>query len=300
MNERVKIIISLLLVLSIVCFAGTAFVYTRSETFKEELGQVRSEKEKITQQLDEHKQELKNISEKFAKIQQEKETMLAEMTELKNQTNQLTRKIATEIEQRKNLKTGLEQKIQELQKLQNEYAESMETFHSMKAELENTTDVKTHLESEKQSLIDEIANLEQELEDFLHNKGGVELQGVVVTPENDTPSSETIATKDWFSRDPAMDRNQTFERPFLVEESLAEEHRLTGRVLIYNKEYDFVIIDLGERDFVEKGEMFEVLERGRSIGTIRVERVYDRMSAGIVVERKPNAVFLKNHYVRSI
>ncbi len=59
--------------------------------------------------------------------------------------------------------------------------------------------------------------------------------------------------------------------------------KLKGKVLVVNQRHNFVVVDLGARDGVEKG-MVLILHRGRRfIGKCQVEKVYDRMAAADLV-----------------
>ncbi|MEA3328407.1 MAG: hypothetical protein U9Q08_01510 [Candidatus Omnitrophota bacterium] len=52
-----------------------------------------------------------------------------------------------------------------------------------------------------------------------------------------------------------------------------------GRVLTVNKEYEFVVIDLGQKDGVEAGMPMTVYRSGREIGKLEILEVHSRISA---------------------
>ncbi len=59
--------------------------------------------------------------------------------------------------------------------------------------------------------------------------------------------------------------------------------KLKGKVLVVNQRHNFLVVDLGARDGVEKG-MVLILHRGRRfIGKCQVEKVYNRMAAADLV-----------------
>lgn len=59
--------------------------------------------------------------------------------------------------------------------------------------------------------------------------------------------------------------------------------RFSGKVLVVNKRYDFVVIDLGKDHGMETGVVL-ILHRGRKfMGKVIVEKVYDRMSAAALM-----------------
>jgi len=51
-----------------------------------------------------------------------------------------------------------------------------------------------------------------------------------------------------------------------------------GKVMVVNKEHDFIIIDLGGRDGMGQGLVFTVLQNNKSIGEVIIEKVEESMS----------------------
>jgi len=59
--------------------------------------------------------------------------------------------------------------------------------------------------------------------------------------------------------------------------------RFSGKILVVNDEYEFVVIDLGRDQGMESGVVL-ILHRGKKfLGKVVVEKVYDRMSAATLV-----------------
>jgi cell shape-determining protein MreC len=59
--------------------------------------------------------------------------------------------------------------------------------------------------------------------------------------------------------------------------------RFAGKVLVVNRRYDFVVIDLGKDHGMETGVVL-ILHRGRQfLGKVQVEKVYERMSAATLM-----------------
>jgi cell shape-determining protein MreC len=62
---------------------------------------------------------------------------------------------------------------------------------------------------------------------------------------------------------------------------------LEGKVTVVNKEYNFAVINLGQKDGVNVGDQFSVTREGKVIGDIKVEKVHESMSAaGFAAELK--------------
>ncbi|OGX50604.1 MAG: hypothetical protein A3G37_03175 [Omnitrophica WOR_2 bacterium RIFCSPLOWO2_12_FULL_46_30] len=63
---------------------------------------------------------------------------------------------------------------------------------------------------------------------------------------------------------------------------------LEGKVLVVNKEYDFVVVNIGQKDNLTIGDSLEVSRKEKKLGELKVEEVRDTMSVAIPVE--PNLV----------
>ena len=53
---------------------------------------------------------------------------------------------------------------------------------------------------------------------------------------------------------------------------------LEGKVLVVNKEYDFIVVNLGQKDDVNLGDTFSVLRKDKSVAEAKIEEVRDTMS----------------------
>ena len=58
---------------------------------------------------------------------------------------------------------------------------------------------------------------------------------------------------------------------------------LRGSVLVVNKEYSFVVTDLGQKDGAKKDMVFEIREGTRSLGKAKIDKVYDTMSSANIL-----------------
>lgn len=67
---------------------------------------------------------------------------------------------------------------------------------------------------------------------------------------------------------------------------------LNGKILEINREYNFVIINLGKRDGVKKGMVFMVYRDRRLIGKVEVEEVFNDMSSCVILP------WVKNEEIR--
>jgi uncharacterized coiled-coil protein SlyX len=136
----------------------------------------------------------------------------------------------------------------------------------LKSEIENNlTQAQGELEkmqAQLKELGDKKAELEQRLNDLeakpdqAQGSKGVELGKIVVNPE----SQANVAAK-------ALGVAET--GPLGLE----------GKVLVINKDYNFVVINLGIADGVKLGDIFAVYNNNKPIGDVKIEKVHDTMAA---------------------
>jgi len=159
--------------------------------------------------------------------------------------------IKADLEQRKSLMQDLEDKLKKAQ--ENE---------------RKTQDKFAVLSSEKN-------DLEVKLKELQDSSQGVELGKIVVAPEAVAPSKPQ---KEKAKQEKAV------EKP-------VEPKALEGKILVVNKEYNFVVINLGSKEGVSLGDTFTIYKESSPVGDIKVEKLHDSMSAaGFLSEDVKNKV----------
>ncbi|MCM8797899.1 MAG: hypothetical protein NC821_00310 [Candidatus Omnitrophica bacterium] len=61
-----------------------------------------------------------------------------------------------------------------------------------------------------------------------------------------------------------------------------------ANVVLFNEKYNFVILNIGRRDGVMEGMLFDLYENKTEIGRVRIKEVRERLSAGEVIEIEKN------------
>ncbi|MBU1999202.1 MAG: hypothetical protein ABIG46_01630 [Candidatus Omnitrophota bacterium] len=59
----------------------------------------------------------------------------------------------------------------------------------------------------------------------------------------------------------------------------SENSLIEGKVLVVNKEHNFVVINVGSKNNVELGDVFALQHNNQYLGDVKVEKVHDTMSA---------------------
>ncbi|HTL47440.1 MAG TPA: hypothetical protein VL688_05195 [Verrucomicrobiae bacterium] len=61
------------------------------------------------------------------------------------------------------------------------------------------------------------------------------------------------------------------------------------QVMTVNRNFNFVVLNIGIRDSVKLGERMAVQQKGKDVATVEVEKLYDNFSAATIVEERAKA-----------
>ncbi|MBN1913685.1 MAG: hypothetical protein JW788_04725 [Candidatus Omnitrophica bacterium] len=258
MGEKNKLSVSIMVLLILVALSlsGTVFYFLQKEKAKSSSLEVALEdirfKERAAQgKVEEYQGIVSGLELKLKTSQEEVDKLSVELNQEKSSKeealNQLEQ-LRAELAQQKNMKEELEQRVKK-----------------EKEESQNIRNRVKELEDKRLRLEERIKELESELEQAKDR--GVELGTVVVTPEikEEEPAAE---------QGPALEQ----AAPAVSKETqkiLPQE----GKVLVINKDYNFVVVNLGQRDGIRIGDVFSVYSKNQYIGDIKVEKIHDSMSA---------------------
>jgi len=171
---------------------------------------------------------------------------LAQIEELKNSLEE-------QKQLRERIETGMKKAQEEVIKLQAQIRE----FDSKKSELEN------------------------KISEFENKSKGVELGTIVVGSDNNKASAVSSAPASAAKEENKSKAVSAAAQPVPESESLAPaaSTALEGKLLVVNKDYNFVVINLGTKDGISVGQIFTVYSGDKEAGDIKVEKVHDSMSA---------------------
>jgi len=58
---------------------------------------------------------------------------------------------------------------------------------------------------------------------------------------------------------------------------------LVGKVLVVNREFQFVVVDLGKKDGIRVGDEFRIYQDSEGIAKVQVEKVYETMATATIL-----------------
>jgi DNA repair exonuclease SbcCD ATPase subunit len=261
MFSKGKIILPVLIALIIISLtlaAGGFYLYQKESAQNVKLqGQIvelEKRQQKTAAQLEESKKLAADLELKLQEAKNQIDSLAGELTAEKSahtETSNKLEQLKSDLISQKSLREDLEKRLNQVQE-----------------ESKQVKEEKKIMQQQKLALEEKIKNLEE-------GAANVELGKVVVSPEAVQPDSQAAA-----SQLKAADAQQIAPKAKIAKgERLLASKGQEGKVLIVNKEFNFVVINLGSKDKINVGDEFLVSRAGKPIGDLKVEKVHELMSA---------------------
>jgi len=221
----------------------------------------------------------------------------AQVVELEN----LQRNTASKLDESKRLATDLALKLQEakgkLDSLTGElaaeksaHAETSNKLEQFRSDLSKQKSLRADLENQLNQVQDDGKKIKEQIKIMQQQKvaleekiknletgtGGVELGKVVVNSEPVANGAVLTQSKIADKKNNALEAKVSKAAP---SQAPSSAKGLEGKVMIVNKEFNFVVINLGSKDKINVGDEFLVSRAGKPLGDLKVEKVHEAMSA---------------------
>jgi hypothetical protein len=73
-----------------------------------------------------------------------------------------------------------------------------------------------------------------------------------------------------------------------------------GQVVVVNREYDFIVMNLGRNHGLAIGQEFQIVRNDEVLGLVKVEKVYDELSAATIVQESQPDTIREGDLVRAL
>jgi len=233
-------------------------------------------------------QQLQTVKKQVGALEKERDELTKAKTELETQTADLTKQAKAVAEQ-------LAQEKRAREALMTELAQVRKSSGQIKIQLDQEKDDKQALTEDLakakqsyQALSNELTTLrqakealEKRVKEMLSQRAKEAEQIVVTAPSAGTQQAGTPSAPA-ASMTPAAKSSE-------------------GKVLVVNREFHFVVINLGSKDGVKKGARFAVLRGSKPIMSVEVDKLYDNMSsANMLDEGKKGSEVKEGDTVRPV
>lgn len=220
--------------------------------------------------LQKEKQHSSELAEEIAQLEVKKRSAEQEARNLKDQIGDLKRQIDQQQAKIQDFDAKIASVNEELSAERKAKEDALSEIERFKEELSTLRTAKSNLESELHTGNEALANLKDKLAALESAKGetaqeaqapDVQLDKIVIASGE---SSQVTAPSQ------AAAKGDT-----------AKTAPLEGKVLVVNKEYDFIVISLGKKDNVAVGDAIEILRKDKKIAEAKIEEVRDTMSVAM-------------------
>ena len=147
------------------------------------------------------------------------------------------------------------------------------------SEKEKSSTLKKELDDKEQQIKTTLDRLEREIT----ARKKVEVQLMIALKEKENLEAKV--------RNPAIELEKIVIKPGSV---------TTGKIIMVNKEYAFVVVNLGSQHNVKVGDALSVYRNDEFIGKVQIERADEKMSAAAVLPDWQNVEFKENDIVKTI
>lgn len=227
--------------------------------------------------LQKEKQTNQELSERISQLEVKKREADKQITDLRGKIEEL--KLQRDQQQAKlqEKETKLISIKDELETEKRAKEDALSQAEGAKGELGSLMTVKANLESELKTTKETLSNLQVELVTLEKSKEAlsqkpkepevkaqdVQLEKIVVTPSSVSGTSQATA-----------------------QAAASLSPLAAGKVLVVNREYDFVVVNLGQKDNIFVSDMLEVFRNNKKICEMKVEEVRDTMSVATPVAKE--------------
>lgn len=247
MSKIFKVVLVLLGIVSIVAAVLAVFAFIGKE--REYMKRVLLE-DKLASALGEKR----NLEKAIAATTKVKEELEANIKKLGIDIEKVSSQIEAEKESRKITAQELITKNKEIESLQANLEKEKKEKLVISRKLEELQAEYEKEKREKNRFKSENVKLEQELTELKAKY--VDLDTIVVSPQSGAGSQQSV--------EPVREL-------------------LRGRILVLNRDYNFIVTDLGRDDGVQTGMVFEIREGNMSFGKAEIDKVYDTMSSASIL-----------------
>ncbi len=237
--------------------------------------------------------QLKKTREAKKALEDEKEELTKAKTALEEQVADLTKNanaVADQLAQEKRAKEALTTELAQVRRDSTQMKSQLDSERnekqSLTADLAKTKQSYQALSNELTTLRQAKEALEKRVKEMLAARAK-EAEQIVVSGTGAAPTGAPTATSSTAGTTTGTAGGTQAAKPTTglpATSGGGGGRSLEGKVLVINREFNFIVINLGTKDAVNKGSRFAVLRGGKPITTVEVEKVYENMSAANMLE----------------
>jgi len=211
-----------------------------------ELVLILAERDDLKAQLEETHQAKSRVEDELSRVRKDLETSQGDLAKATAAQEALSRSV-------EDRQKEIDRLTKDMMQIQSEHKELAAQLADLKTERETLQQRLTDTEQAKTSLESKVMELS--------NQPTVELDKVLVTGAGEAPGGPGTPM------------------PVAAVSSAAA----SGQVVVVNREYDFIVMNLGKNHGLSVGQEFQVVRGNEVLGRVKVEKVYDELAAAAIL-----------------
>ena len=246
--------------------------------------------------------EVDNLKVQLDETQRSKSRAEEELADLKKEFSRTQDELVKTIKAQETLTRNIEDREQEIARLTKDLDQTKGESKQMSGQL-------SALQGERDAVKKRLADLERAKQDLeskvmeLSDRPTVELDKVLVT--NDPAGglqAGGVGMADLGSSSAVSSLGSSAESPgsLVMPVSTGAASTSAGQVVVINREYDFVVVNLGKNHGLSVGQEFQIVRGNEVLGRAKVEKVYDELSAAALLPDSKKSSIREGDTVRAM
>ena len=212
--------------------------------------------------------ENEDLNSRLQDLQQAKVKVEGDIARLRTEFSQAQEKLVAATQAQETLAHSVEDREKEIGRLTKD--------------LEQARTQQSQLQAQFADLQTERETLQQHLTDLEQAKGQLESKVMELTQQPTVELDKVMVTNERAAA------TQSAATPMLTAASGTQP---SGQVMNINREYDFIILNLGKNHGVSVGQELQIVRGDQVLGKVKVEKVYDELSAATILpESKKDSI----------
>ena len=137
--------------------------------------------------------------------------------------------------------------------------------------LEQARSEHTALASQVEEFSSERSTMQQQLADLEKAKSELESKVMQLSEKPTVELDKIVVTNDQSGAGAAMSVSAASGGP------------MNGQIVVINRDYDFVVMNLGKKQGLSIGQEFQIVRGEQVLGRVKVEKIYDELSAAAIL-----------------
>ena len=273
-RESGNILVSVISGLAVVALALSIFLFFQNQREHN----IRLEKERqvanLIQERDQLQIQITTLETAKSKVEAELDRTKQDLMQAKAQADHSQQELSRSIDEKKGEMGKLQQAMDQMMK---ELAQARSERQDLSGKVAKLTSDREDLQKQLEDAHQQHQMLQAKLNEAVHVPT-VQLDKVTVSSAEQEPA-------------PLMSAMQ----PRPIASSV-----LAGQVLVVNRDYDFVVVDLGKNQGLSMGQEFKIVRGDEVLGRVKIEKVYDDLSAAAMLADTKKEAIREGDSVRAL